>query len=348
MRRGAIILAGGQSRRFQLGGKQWIDKALITLSGKPLLVYVIESVIPAVDEIIICVNSQTRKLRYSKVLKHFSIKNVKLFVDKQFTSVKRGPAAAIATGLNASSADHCVILPCDTPFIQPSVVDFMFAALRKACIAVPIHPNGKLETLMMVCQRSTVARISETLCEIGRDRPDDIIRGAPEISYISTINELRYFDPEFKSFININSLEDLNILSTRVTEVGPVRETINLKLGQLNMHKLKLLKITSKYYLHKNFLKALDIISPLSTYMESKQLKFWAGISREIEAKCLTNLGLKLRKSYNLRNASLIKAALNYRLEAEIYDDNKISTLAHRAIKDSLRCQQLIKNKFLT
>ncbi|MEM3072397.1 MAG: hypothetical protein QW172_02950, partial [Candidatus Bathyarchaeia archaeon] len=82
--------------------------------------------------------------------------------------------------------------------------------------------------------------------------------------------------------------------------------------------------------------------------MESKQLKFWAGISREIEAKCLTNLGLKLRKSYNLRNASLIKAALNYRLEAEIYDDNKISTLAHRAIKDSLRCQQLIKNKFLT
>jgi hypothetical protein len=34
-----------------------------------------------------------------------------------------------------------------------------------------------------------------------------------------------------------------------------------------------------------------------------------------------------------------IKAAANYRLEAEIYDANKISSLAQRAIKDSLQCK---------
>jgi molybdopterin-guanine dinucleotide biosynthesis protein A len=336
--RGALILAGGQSKRFQLEGKQWIDKALVTLSGKPLLIHVIENVIPVVDETIICVNSLTRKLQYSKVLKHFSIKNVKLCVDREFTSVKKGPAAAIATGLNATNVDHCMILPCDTPFIRPSVVDFMFDALRKACIAVPIHPNGKLETLMIACQRSTTAHIAETLCEIGRDRPDDIIRGAPEVFYISIINELKNFDPEFKSFININSHEDLNLLLTRVNIEGPVRENIKLKIGSLSTRNLKLFKIASKYYLQGNFFKALDTMSSLSTYLESKNLNFWAGIGREIEAKCLLNLSLNLRSSYNLMKP-FIKAAANYRLEAEIYDANKISSLAQRAIKDSLQCK---------
>ncbi len=350
MERAAIILAGGQAKRFQVKGERWIDKALVELFDKPMLIHVIERVMPVVDETIICVNSQTRKLKYSKLLQHYSIRRVKLCIDEQFTFVKKGPAVAIATGLKATEADHCIILPCDTPFIQPSVVEYLLNAVKGADIAVPIHPNGKLETLMMACKRSTVVHIAETLCELGRDRPDDIIRGASEIFFVSTASELKNHDPEFKSFINLNSREDLKRLSTRVVKDGPIRESIHLKLGHPTEPELGKLKTGSKYYFRGNFLKALTIFSSLSIRFESNGLNFWGGISRDKEGETLFDLSerqghVKSREDYYVKGkVAFIKAAKNYASEAEIYDKNRIELLAKRAKADELWCRRRANN----
>ena len=37
--RGALVLAGGRARRFQVRGEPWMDKALAPLGGKPLLIH---------------------------------------------------------------------------------------------------------------------------------------------------------------------------------------------------------------------------------------------------------------------------------------------------------------------
>jgi molybdopterin-guanine dinucleotide biosynthesis protein A len=338
--RAAIILAGGQAKRFQVKGERWIDKALAELFDKPLLIHIIERVMPVVDETIICVNSQTRKLKYSRLLQHYSIRHVKLCIDGRFTFVKKGPAVAIATGLKATDADYCIILPCDTPFIQPSVVEYLFNAVKGADIAVPIHPNGKLETLMMTCKRSTIVHIAETLCELGRDRPDDIIRGASEVIFVSTVSELKNHDPEFESFINLNSREDLKRLTTRVVKDGPVRESIHLKLCCPTESELVELKIASKYYFQKNFLKAFTILSSLSTRLESRGLNFWTAISRDKEGETLLRLSsghTKMRGKYHMKaKLAFMKAAENYCLEAEIYEKKHVDFLAKRARSDGL------------
>jgi len=347
VKRAAIILAGGQAKRFQVKSGQWVDKALAKLFGKPLLIHIIERINPVVEEIIICVNNEARKLRYSKVLRDFSIENVKICTDKKFSYVE-GPAVAIATGLKTANANYCIILPCDTPLIQPSVIDYMFNAAKGTCIAVPIHPDGRLETLMIACDRLATTHIAETLCEVARDRPDDIIRGAPNVNFVSTIGELKDLDPEFKSFININFREDLTRLPTRVVEEGPIRESIRLKLGSPTELELNWLKETSKLLFEGKILEASSIFSSLSTLLERKGLNFWAGLCREKEGEILFGLSsrrgdVKKRGDYYVKGkAAFMKAMENYASEAEIYDKNQIDFLAKRARADGLWCQRRV------
>ncbi|MEM3703725.1 MAG: molybdenum cofactor guanylyltransferase, partial [Candidatus Bathyarchaeia archaeon] len=245
MERAAIILAGGLAERFQVKGEKWTDKALASLFGKPLLIHVIERVEPVVEEIIICVNSGARRRRYYKVLQNFSIKNVEIHTDVRYAHI-RGPAVAITTGLRAAKAERCMILPCDTPFIQPTVIDYLFNACKKSSMVVPIHSNGRLETLMFACKRLPTARIAETLCLLKRDRPDDIIRGSSQVNFVSTIGELKELDPEFKSFVNINFRKDLTFLPTRAFDDGPIRKSINIKLGSPTSDELNMLKQATK------------------------------------------------------------------------------------------------------
>jgi molybdopterin-guanine dinucleotide biosynthesis protein A len=350
MRKAAIILAGGQAKRFQVKGKQWIDKALVELFDRPLLIHIVERVMPVVDETIICVDNHARKLKYSRLLQNYSYKNVKLCIDEHFTFVKKGPAVAITTGLKATDVDLCIILPCDTPFIEPSVVEYLYKAVKDADIAVPIHPNGKLETLMMTCKRSNIVCIAETLCELGRDRPDDLIRGASKINLVYTVSELRNFDPEFKSFININSQEDLNRLATRVIKGGPIRESKILNRCRPTESELDELRMGSKYFFQENFLKALTIFSSLSSRLESRGLNFWGGISRDKEGEVLFGLSgrqgdVKMREDYWVKGKiAFTKAAEDYASEAEIYDKNQIEFLSKRARADRLWCQRRVSD----
>ena len=60
-KRAALILAGGKARRFQVkGGEKWEDKALATISGKPLLIHAVENVQGVVDEVAVSVNDEER------------------------------------------------------------------------------------------------------------------------------------------------------------------------------------------------------------------------------------------------------------------------------------------------
>ena len=68
-KRAALILAGGKARRFQTIDAIWRDKALAELNGKPLLIHAIENVRDIVDEIVVCVNDEERKAKYTKILR---------------------------------------------------------------------------------------------------------------------------------------------------------------------------------------------------------------------------------------------------------------------------------------
>ena len=151
-KRAALILAGGKARRFQHESEEWQDKALALLCGKPLLIHVVENAREVVDEIIICVNDETRRTKYTKVMENHNVDNVRLVVDEKISHVS-GPNVAILTGLKATKTDFCVTLPCDMPFLKPKIINYLFDAAEDAQVTVPMWPNSRIETLVMVLER---------------------------------------------------------------------------------------------------------------------------------------------------------------------------------------------------
>lgn len=350
MRKAAIILAGGLAKRFQIKGEKGTDKALANIQGKPILVHIIEKVTPIVEEIIVCVNNEKRKLKYSKVLLGYSIDHAEICIDTPYPNIS-GPAVAITTGLKVAKAAYCIILPCDTPFIHPEVLDHLFYAVRESSIAVPIHSDGMLEPLMFACERLATTQIAETLCSLERNRPDDIIRGSAKVNFVSTVGELKSKDPELKSFININFQEDLTKLTTRVTENGPVKESIRLKLGSPKSSELEQLKATAKNYTNKKFTEAFNTLEFLAKRFEKRSLFFWAGLCREKEGQAFLNLSsaensIEVMKKHRLKGkAALMKASQNYASEAEFYERTRIYFLAEHAREDELWCKRAISER---
>ncbi|MGQ9552089.1 MAG: molybdenum cofactor guanylyltransferase [Candidatus Bathycorpusculaceae bacterium] len=340
-----MILAGGQARRFQAGKRFWEDKALALLFGRPLLVSVVERVSGVVGEVVVCVNDDARRLRYLQVLQEHSAGNVRVYADDEFVDVK-GPIVGIFTGLRSAGADRCIVLPCDVPLIEPAVVDYLFNAVGGSCVAVPVWPDGGLESLVMACERAMAVEIAGALCELGRRRPDDIVRGAPEVAFVSIVASLKRFDPEFRSFVNINLPGDLALLPSRVVEGGPVKEDFRLRAGCPGTSELELLKAASKRYHAGEFLVAAELFSSLSARLAEGGLFFWAAVAKESEGKSLFGFSevqrdAGLRREYVAKGRSAFaEAAENYRLEAEAYERSHVSFLAGHARADCSWCQR--------
>ena len=343
-KRAAIILSGGRAERFQNAHETWQDKALVTLFGKSLLVHAVENVSKVVEEAIICVNNEKRKLQYAEILKKNSVKNVRLLVDEPCNHLG-GPIVGILTGLIAAKADYCLTLPSDMPFLQPKVIEYMFNSAKDTRVVVPMWPNGRLETLTMVLRKPEALEIAKTLCMLGRPRSDDIIRGALNVLLISTVNEIQAFDPELKSFININSQTDLSRMQPRQAE-GPVAESLRLNSGDLSISELRCLQKAAMLFNEGKLSEATENFAACATRLE-KNSCFWAAISRENQGKTLLSLSKQQSKQELAAEQkakaeeALLKAASTYACEAEIYDDARGIFLAERARSNKEWCETL-------
>jgi molybdopterin-guanine dinucleotide biosynthesis protein A len=344
-KRAAIILSGGRAERFQNTHETWQDKALVTLLGKPLLIHAVENVREVVEEIIICVNNENRKAQYAEILKRHSVENVRLLVDEPCNHLG-GPIVGILTGLIAAKADYCFTLPSDMPLLQPKVIDYMFNSAKDTRVIVPMWPNGRLETLTMVLKKPEVLEIAKTLCMLGRPRSDDIIRGALNVLLISVVDEIQAFDPELKSFININSQADLTRLQPRQAQ-GPVTGSLRLNLGDLPMPELRCLQTAATLFNEGKFLEASEAFSSCASRLEKEDSRFWAAISRENQGKTLLSWSKQqnrqeLAAEQETRGkAALLKAASTYACEAEVYDDARGIFLSERARSNKEWCELL-------
>jgi molybdopterin-guanine dinucleotide biosynthesis protein A len=348
-KRAAIILSGGKSGRFQNSQETWQDKALVELRGKPLLIHAVENVREVVEEVVICVNNEQRKAKYAEMLKKHRIRNVRLLVDEQ-TDCLGGPIVGILTGLMGTKSDFCLTLPSDMPLMQPKVIEHMFNSAKDALVVVPMWPNGRLETLTLVLKRTEVLEIAKTLCQLRRPRSDDIVRGALKVMLISIISELEAFDPELKSFININSQTDLVRLQPRQAQ-GQVTESLRLNLGNLPKPELRRIQNAAALFNEGKVLEASKAFSSCATRLETEDSWFWAAISRENEGKSLlswskqqSNQEFATERTFRGKEA-LLKAASYYGLEAKIHENAMSIFLAERAKSNKEWCESLVNDK---
>ncbi len=348
-KRAALILAGGKARRFQTKNQEWQDKALSELHGKPILIHAIESVRGIVDEIVVSVNDEQRRAKYAEIMEKQALTKIKVVVDEKINHIS-GPNVAIMSGLKSIQADYCLTLPCDMPFLQSKVADYLFNQAQGFEVAVPMWPNGRLETLLMVLERQSALEITDTLCQLKRPRSDDIPRGASKILLASPVNHIKTLDPELRSFININSREDLSRLQTRRAH-GSVTSNVRLSLGVFSATDLRLLREAATMLNRSEFSEAAQVFASCIANFEAQNSYFWAGVAGESQGEALLKLSqLQVEPADATEfdfegKEAYLKASNNYRIEAEIYDENRCMLLAERALADKAWCESWAMGK---
>ena len=344
--RAALVLSGGRARRFQRFQHEWQDKALALFEGKPLLVHVIENVLEVVDEVIICVDNKERNVKYLESLKGYSL-SVKIVIDEK-TMVK-GPNAAILTGLKVAQSNYCMVIPCDMPFVKPEVAAHLFSLSEKGFeVVMPMWPNGTLETLIMVLHRSIGLEITQTLCQLRRPRPSDIPRAAAKALLTSPMETIKTLDPTFKSFININTQEDLKKLQTRNLQ-GPIQQNITLHQGDFLVSDLQLMRDADKMQQEGNLEMAQEKFDLCKKRFEACGNFFWTAVASECKGEVLLKQIQHQKENRSQATLELeikgkeafFDAVNNYYNETKIYEKNQCSRLLERAVAD----KNLIQNK---
>ncbi len=208
----AIILAGGPSSRF---GR---NKALVELGHKPLISYVVDACQAVVDSIIVAISGDDDTEAYVAALPT----NVELVKD---AGRYRNPLNGMASGMEKLDATYSVVLACDTPFIRSEVLKFLFEKVSGFNVAIPRWPNGYIEPLHAVYKIEAVREALPCIMKDRNARISSLINELDSVRYVRT-DEIKRFDPHLTCFLNINSLQDLELARTSLTRQMTAQITI--------------------------------------------------------------------------------------------------------------------------
>ncbi len=192
----AAVLAGGRSSRMGT------DKALVRLdpNGPTLLERVLERVGAVAEERVIIASGRSAYAPFGVAVEpdHYP-----------------GGAAlgGIATALEVAAGDSCLVVPCDLPFLNLSLLSHLQALSTDADVVVPaVRGESRqgggmiLQTLHAVYGPSCLPPVRAQLARGERQ----IVRFFNEVS-VTTVQEesVRRFDPELWTFFNVNTPEAL-------------------------------------------------------------------------------------------------------------------------------------------
>jgi molybdopterin-guanine dinucleotide biosynthesis protein A len=182
----AVILAGGENKRLS------VIKGFLEINGRRI----IESNIKLLNGIFrrVVISTNTPDLYFS-----FGIPMVGDILKC------RGPITGVLSTLIALEASEIFVTACDMPFIKPELIRYIVCKWGKEGDAViPIFDN-KPQPLLGIYSK----RISESM-EKSIKHGERSLKGFLEranVLYI-TEEEIRAIDPEGRSFVNINTMED--------------------------------------------------------------------------------------------------------------------------------------------
>lgn len=182
------ILAGGQSRRF---GR---DKTVAKINNKTLTEILADKLCKISEDVMVISKDNTK---FS-----FSNKNVRFL--KDFTD-DQSPLVGIITALKNAKNDRVFIVSADTPFLSLELVNFLYKFTDKY-ESVLTKINGKINTLCGFYKKKTL----QTFLDFFNKKNYRLINSYTHLNtkFISDITEIKMYDPELLSFININTPED--------------------------------------------------------------------------------------------------------------------------------------------
>ncbi|MBU0744174.1 MAG: molybdenum cofactor guanylyltransferase [Gammaproteobacteria bacterium] len=194
-----IILSGGLGSR--LG---YVEKGLLEIQGEQLIQRKINQLKPQFEQVILVTNKPDLYEHLADVL---------LVQDEK---KHQGPLFGLYAGLKASPNTINFVSAVDMPYFIPQLVDY-FAKFSKDYQTVVAKINNTIQPLFGFYAKSSLEKIAEMLEDSKGKKSVTAVSENTKAKVISE-TEVRKIDPDLKSFININTEEDLATFSCHPCE----------------------------------------------------------------------------------------------------------------------------------
>jgi molybdopterin-guanine dinucleotide biosynthesis protein A len=197
-----LILAGGRSRRMGQD-KIWLP---LGADGVPLIERVVARVRPLAAEFLFSANVPEP---FAALISHLRDQGVPAQVVPDLYP-GAGPLAGLHAGLSAARCELLLAVAGDMPFINPALVAHLVALAPGFDVVIPELPHPRTgepvkEPLHALYRQSCLEAVAARLAAGERQMvgflPDVRVR-------IVGPDEIRDFDPDFRSFFNVNMFED--------------------------------------------------------------------------------------------------------------------------------------------
>ena len=179
----AIILCGGRSTRM---GR---DKASLPIHGETMLSRVARLVSAVADDVIV-VGRRDQQFPHGVTVVNDPAEDL-------------GPLAGLAAGLIASRSDLNIVVACDMPLINPTVLERLTTMIGDddMCVAViDGHPS-----VLCGVYRSTVGSVAQSLLDSGERRVMRLL----DLVTVRMVDssQLTDLDPDLKTFVSVDTPE---------------------------------------------------------------------------------------------------------------------------------------------
>ncbi len=125
-----------------------------------------------------------------------------------------GPLAGVQALLRWLPVEWALVVPCDQPFLAPQLLCGLLAERRDGVDAVVSRPAEQVEPLPGLYRRSSLPAVEQALARGERGLRDLFARVR---LHAVPSSSLRRWDPELRSFFNVNTPADLGLARRMAT-----------------------------------------------------------------------------------------------------------------------------------
>ena len=203
-----VVLIGGKSSRM---GR---PKSLLLFDGEPLIIHIVRALKRMFAETVVVAAPEQELPDLPAILVRDKV-------------AYQGPVGGIYYGLQSAAGKICFVTSCDVPFLNPALISHLVSQIPNYDVVVP-HWEDRFQPLHAVYRRSVLALLKEQLNR-GELRPVYLFDKVKTLKISE--DEIRRFDPEGLSFINMNTPDDYERALQRWSESKdnkPVQCTVEL------------------------------------------------------------------------------------------------------------------------
>ena len=184
----AIILAGGENKRVP------VIKGFLEINGRGIIEKNIELLKVIFNKVIISTNNP-------EIYFYLSVPMIGDIIEY------RGPMTGILSVLTMPDVSEVFVTACDMPFINAMLIKYIVDKWEKEYDAVIPIFDDKPQPLLGIYSKRIAKRMEQSI-KIGGRSLRRFLQGI-NVLYINE-EEVRGIDPEGRSFININTMEDFH------------------------------------------------------------------------------------------------------------------------------------------